>query len=50
MCKTCHGNDLRGTVLSRAETDRRLWDNRQNKWRNFTKGEQVACNKCHEMP
>jgi len=50
QCRKCHGNNLRGTVLSRAAVDRRLWDNRQNKWRNFTKGEQVACNKCHKMP
>ncbi len=50
QCKTCHGNDLKGTVLSRAAIDRKLWDNRQKKWRYFTKGEQVACNKCHEMP
>jgi hypothetical protein len=50
LCKTCHGANLMGTVLSRAAKDRHLWDNRQNQWRDYTKGEMVACNKCHSIP
>ena len=50
LCRPCHGTNLEGTVLSVAAKDRTLWDNRQNQWRTFTKGEQVACDKCHNTP
>jgi hypothetical protein len=50
QCRTCHGANLQGTVLSRVAVDRHLWENREHVWVDFTKGEQVACDKCHEMP
>lgn len=47
-CKTCHGSNLLGTVLSRAADDRSFSHEGHNY--NLTKGTQVACNSCHSMP
>lgn len=47
-CKACHGNDLRGSVLSRVATDR-SW---QTEWgtKSLKKGEPVGCYTCHNGP
>jgi len=50
LCRTCHGANLLGTVLSRVAVNRTLWNDEQHRWENFVKGEQVACDKCHSMP
>ena len=48
-CKVCHGNDYKGTVLSRAQTIRTITtENFGTKylWRGF----QVSCYMCHNGP
>jgi hypothetical protein len=47
-CKACHGTNLLGTALSKAQANRTI----SVEGRNVTivKGQQVACNTCHEMP
>jgi len=46
-CGNCHGADHRGTVLSRAATDRSfLVEDRQRK---VSAGEPVACDLCHSL-
>ncbi len=47
-CKTCHGANLQGTVLSRAG-DARTFTHDGHTY-NIAKGTQVACNTCHSMP
>ncbi len=47
-CKACHGKDLLGTALSKAQTARTLTV--ENRKVTLAKGQQVACNTCHEMP
>lgn len=48
QCQACHGTDYRGTVLSRAFTDRALTSEKGNLtlWRGF----QVGCYGCHNGP
>jgi len=48
QCKTCHGTDYRGSVLSKAWTDRTFMIEGQQK--KFTKGHQVSCYDCHDGP
>ncbi len=47
-CRSCHGADYRGTVLSRAHADRVLDTDfgRKQLWRGF----QVGCFACHQGP
>jgi hypothetical protein len=47
-CRTCHGNDYRGTALSRVQADRVLDTafGRKVFWRGF----QVGCYTCHNGP
>lgn len=47
-CKECHGSDLRGTVLSRAQADRAL----STKFGILTlkRGMEVSCYYCHNGP
>jgi hypothetical protein len=47
-CRVCHGTDYRGTVLSRAKSDRILSGEFGNKqiWRGF----QIGCYTCHLGP
>ena len=47
-CKACHGNDLRGTALSRVAADR-SW---QTEWgtKSVKKGQPVGCYTCHNGP
>ena len=44
QCKVCHGNDYRGSALSKMFTDRTM------RGRNFAKGHQVSCYDCHNGP
>lgn len=47
-CRACHGQDLLGTVLSRAATDRSfLVEGRRVA---ITAGESIGCNRCHSLP
>ena len=48
QCTTCHGADLRGTVLSRVQGDR----NFTMEWgaRKFARGMEVSCYSCHDGP
>ena len=48
-CQSCHGMDLRGTVLSLTTTERTLQTDDRG---SITLAEDtpVACNLCHEMP
>lgn len=48
QCKTCHGADLKGTVLSRTPVARSF--SVEGSTKTFVAGEKVACNKCHSMP
>ena len=50
LCRSCHGADLKGTVLSRVAVDRRIWNSEDDRWENYTKGEMVRCDTCHGMP
>jgi hypothetical protein len=47
-CANCHGADFRGTVLSRASTDRTLSyeDHSVRIWRGF----KISCYTCHQGP
>jgi len=49
-CRTCHGTDLKGTVLSAASADRVL-DTRDAKQpqKTFTEGHQFGCGDCHQQ-
>ena len=47
-CRTCHGADLRGTVLSRVKGDRSLSTEFGSK--HFWRGFQVGCWNCHNGP
>ena len=47
-CKTCHGANLQGTVLSRAADDRNFSHDGHSY--NLTEGQQVGCDDCHSMP
>jgi len=53
-CKACHGADLKGTVLSRVSTNRVFEsDDRQADGTHniaLSKGTEVGCDLCHEMP
>lgn len=44
-CQACHGTDYRGTVLSRAATDRNF--NTKYGTKKFTRGTEVSCYVCH---
>lgn len=48
QCRTCHGADYRGTVLSKASTNRTF----QTEWgtRSFAKGKAIGCYDCHRGP
>lgn len=47
QCRTCHGADYRGTVLSRSQADRTI-----NAFgtKNFWRGFQIGCYTCHNGP
>ncbi len=53
-CRSCHGLNGEGTVLSRVADDRILeckeddWRNCQGKTLQLSKGDQVGCSDCHE--
>lgn len=47
-CKTCHGSDLRGTVLSRVQGDRTV--STEFGTRQFWRGYEVGCYDCHNGP
>ncbi len=47
QCRTCHGTDYRGTVLSRAQGDRTL---SAFGTKNFWQGFQIGCYTCHRGP
>jgi hypothetical protein len=49
-CKTCHGTDLKGTVLSRALGDRTFTDNEHGGIYSFYRGETIGCWSCHNVP
>ncbi len=48
QCKVCHGTDYRGTVLSRAQSNR-SWS-AFNTTITFSKGDQIGCYNCHQGP
>jgi len=48
-CKSCHGTELEGTVLSRAATDRALFA-KGGVPTVITKGTQISCSLCHLNP
>jgi nitrate/TMAO reductase-like tetraheme cytochrome c subunit len=48
QCKSCHGADYRGSVLSKTFTDRTL--SVEGRTKNFAKGHQVSCYDCHNGP
>lgn len=48
QCKACHGDDYRGSALSKTFTDRSFateWGQKE-----FTKGHQISCYDCHNGP
>ena len=48
QCRTCHGADYRGTVLSattKARTFKTEWGTKT-----FAKGTQITCYQCHNGP
>lgn len=47
QCKACHGNDYRGTVLSRSKADRNI-DGFGSHF--FWRGYQIGCYTCHGGP
>lgn len=47
-CKTCHGLDLRGTVLSKALADRTF--KVEGGTRTIAKGQAIGCYTCHNGP
>ncbi|MEZ5352043.1 MAG: hypothetical protein R2762_05355 [Bryobacteraceae bacterium] len=48
QCRTCHGADYRGTVLSATLADRTLKSTRGSK--TFAKGTRIGCYDCHNGP
>jgi len=48
-CKTCHGSDLKGTVLSRAAADR-SYQTEEFGAKKVAKGQTVGCWTCHKGP
>lgn len=48
-CKACHGADLKGTVLSRAATDR-TFVTEDFGAKTFKKGTMIGCYSCHNGP
>ena len=48
QCRSCHGADYRGTVLSRSKADRLLSTSFGSKY--FWRGFQVGCYACHRGP
>ena len=55
QCKSCHGSQLQGTVLSRMAVTRTLkCDSDSNRCINeritLTKGTEVSCTQCHKNP
>lgn len=54
QCKTCHGAQLEGTVLSRMAATRQLecdeGPNCSNERITLVKGTEVSCSQCHENP
>lgn len=48
-CKACHGLDLRGTPLAKMAATRRL-ETKDHGWITVTKGTEVSCDLCHDMP
>ncbi|MBD3789964.1 MAG: hypothetical protein IE885_06325 [Campylobacterales bacterium] len=48
QCKTCHGNDYRGSVLSKTFTDRTFTI--EDGQKTFNKGHQITCYDCHDGP
>ncbi len=50
-CRSCHGQNLEGTALSRAAADRDyLSDDDGNRTLHVAKGTPVSCNMCHRSP
>lgn len=47
-CKTCHGSDYRGSVLSKTFNARTF--KIENQTKTFNKGDQVSCYSCHNGP
>ncbi len=47
-CRSCHGSDYRGTVLSRAQADRTFTTDFGTK--KFWRGSQIGCYACHAGP
>ena len=48
QCKTCHGNDYRGSVLSKTFSARSF--NTEHSTKTYSKGESVSCYDCHNGP
>jgi len=48
QCKTCHGSDYRGSVLSKTFSARSL--SIEDGTKNFAKGHEVSCYDCHNGP
>ncbi|HHO65852.1 MAG TPA: hypothetical protein ENJ71_04985, partial [Epsilonproteobacteria bacterium] len=48
QCKVCHGQDYRGSALSKTWIDRTF--DVEGKTKTFTKGHQVSCYDCHNGP
>lgn len=44
QCTVCHGNDYRGSALSKT------WQARRLDGKNFAKGHQISCYDCHNGP
>jgi hypothetical protein len=49
-CKACHGQNLQGTVLSRAATNRVYLRNEDASTISVVRGTPVSCTLCHEYP
>jgi hypothetical protein len=49
-CKGCHGQNLQGTVLSRAATNRVYLRNDDGGTISVARGTPVSCTLCHEYP
>jgi len=47
-CRSCHGSDYRGTVLSRSAADRTISTEHGSK--SFWRGFQIGCYTCHNGP
>ena len=48
-CKACHGNDLKGTSLSKVSANRTFKLGVMDKYVKFKAGEVVGCNSCHQQ-